>query len=97
MLWWQASDAPSTGRVLKAIVQLCFDTKDWEMLNEHVILLTKKRSQLKTVSVYRVCEPVALYIHCQGRIEPPKVARGHVTSVNGKIQIALFIECRYYY
>ena len=22
----------------------------------------------------------------QGRIEPPKVARGHVTSVNGKIQ-----------
>ena len=23
---------------------------------------------------------------CQGRIEPPKAARGHVTSVNGKIQ-----------
>jgi len=33
----------------------------------------------------------------QGLIEPPKVARGHVTSVNGKFKITLFIERRYYY
>ena len=47
----QASDARSTGRVMKAIVQLCFDANDWDMLNEHIVLLTKKRSQLKTVSM----------------------------------------------
>ena len=33
----------------------------------------------------------------QGRIEPPKAARGHVTSVTAKFKIALFIERRYYY
>ena len=36
---------------MKAIVQLCFDANDWDMLNEHIVLLTKKRSQLKTVSM----------------------------------------------
>ena len=35
---------------MKAIVQLCFDAEEWEMLNEHIVLLTKRRSQLKTVS-----------------------------------------------
>ncbi|KAL5473497.1 hypothetical protein EMCRGX_G027987 [Ephydatia muelleri] len=43
-----ASDALSTARVMKAIVQLCFDLQQWELLNEHILLLTKKRSQLKT-------------------------------------------------
>ena len=45
----QATDSPSTGRVLKAIVQMCFDMQEWELLNENILLLTKKRGQLKTV------------------------------------------------
>lgn len=45
----QACDTISTGRVLKAVVQLCFDAEDWEGLNEHIVLLSKRRSQLKTV------------------------------------------------
>lgn len=48
----QATDAPSTGRVLKAIVQMCFDMQEWDLLNEHIILLTKKRGQLKTVRCF---------------------------------------------
>jgi 26S proteasome regulatory subunit N5 len=44
----QASDAQSTGKVLKAIVQMCFDLQEWDLLNEHILLLTKKRGQLKT-------------------------------------------------
>ena len=47
----QATDTLSTGRVLKAVVQLCFDAQDWEGLNEHIVLLTKRRSQLKTVRI----------------------------------------------
>ncbi len=46
----QANDAVSTGRVMKALVQLCFDTQEWDMLNEHILILTKRRNQLKTVS-----------------------------------------------
>ncbi len=51
----QANDSLSTGRVMKAVVQLCFDTQEWDLLNEHILILTKRRNQLKTVStvVYR--------------------------------------------
>ena len=49
-LYFQAVDSISTGRVLKAIIQMLFDVADWESLNEHILVLTKRRSQLKTVS-----------------------------------------------
>ena len=39
----------STSRVLVCIVQLCFKNKDWNALNEHIVILTKRRSQLKQV------------------------------------------------
>ena len=41
----------STSRVLVCIVQLCFKNKDWNALNEHIVILTKRRSQLKQVKV----------------------------------------------
>lgn len=41
------ADMVSTGRVLVAIVQICFEAKNWSMLNEHITLLAKRRSQLK--------------------------------------------------
>merc|ERR1719150_3256623 len=37
----------STSKVLVAIVQICFEAQNWTLLNEHIILLSKKRSQLK--------------------------------------------------
>lgn len=40
-------DMHSTSKVLVAIVQICFEAKNWNLLNEHIILLSKKRSQLK--------------------------------------------------
>jgi len=41
------SDMASTSRVLVAIVKLCFQAKEWALLNEHIVMLTKRRSQLK--------------------------------------------------
>ncbi|KAL4098803.1 hypothetical protein QTP88_023338 [Uroleucon formosanum] len=41
------SDMASTSRVLVAIVKLCFQAKQWALLNEHIVMLTKRRSQLK--------------------------------------------------
>jgi len=32
---------------LVAIVEICFEAQNWTLLNEHIILLSKKRSQLK--------------------------------------------------
>ncbi|KAI0232548.1 26S proteasome non-ATPase regulatory subunit 12 [Lamellibrachia satsuma] len=41
------SDAISTGRLLVAIVKMCFEAKKWDLLNEQIVLLTKRRGQLK--------------------------------------------------
>ena len=41
------ADSHSTGRVLVTIVQLCFEAKEWNQLNEKIIDLVKKRAQLK--------------------------------------------------
>uniref|UniRef100_A0A8C5NAX7 PCI domain-containing protein n=1 Tax=Gouania willdenowi TaxID=441366 RepID=A0A8C5NAX7_GOUWI len=42
-----ASDMVSTSRILVAVVQMCYEAKDWDSLNENIMLLTKRRSQLK--------------------------------------------------
>lgn len=41
------ADTHSTGRILVAIARLCFESKDFKALNEHIVLLTKRRSQIK--------------------------------------------------
>lgn len=46
----QGADALSTGRILVAIVRMCFEAKKYELLNENIVQLTKKRGQLKQVS-----------------------------------------------
>lgn len=43
----QASDLASTSRVLVAIVTIAKNAKDWSLLNEQVLILSKKHSQLK--------------------------------------------------
>lgn len=46
----KGADMQSTSRLLVAIIRLCFDQREWELLNEHILLLTKRRNQLKQVS-----------------------------------------------
>src|ERR1700761_8444728 len=43
----QASDLPSTSRLLVAVVTICKNSGDWNLLNEQVLLLSKKHGQLK--------------------------------------------------
>ena len=45
----QASDTHSTGKILVAVVKNCFEAKNWDALNENIVLLTKKRGQIKQV------------------------------------------------
>lgn len=51
----------STSRVLVCIVQLCFKSKDWNALNEHIVILTKRRSQLKQVEIFQ-------YLNCISKV-----------------------------
>ncbi|CAG8717487.1 7264_t:CDS:2, partial [Cetraspora pellucida] len=43
----QAADLASSTRVLIHIVKLCYESGNWKLLNEYVILLSKKHGQLK--------------------------------------------------
>jgi hypothetical protein len=47
MQYLQGADMVSTGRVLVAVVQLCRAADRWDLLNEHVVVLARRRSQLK--------------------------------------------------
>lgn len=50
---FQASDTHSTSRILVGIVKMCFEAKNWDALNENIVLLTKKRGQIKQVKKKR--------------------------------------------
>ena len=53
------ADMHSTSRLLVGICQLAFDTKKWDVLNEQIQFLTKRRAQFKqavTAMVQKCCE-----------------------------------------
>ena len=45
----QGSDAISTSTVAVAIIKLCYDLKEWTILNEQIVSLCKRRAQMKKV------------------------------------------------
>ncbi|PRD23039.1 UNVERIFIED_CONTAM: 26S proteasome non-ATPase regulatory subunit 12 [Trichonephila clavipes] len=57
----EAADTHSCGRVLVAIVRLCFETKNYPALNEHIVLLTKRRSQIKQ-AVTKMIQECCTYV-----------------------------------
>ncbi|XP_021895496.1 26S proteasome non-ATPase regulatory subunit 12 homolog A isoform X2 [Carica papaya] len=42
-----AGDVAGTRKAVTEILQLCFEAKDWKLLNEQIVNLSKKRGQLK--------------------------------------------------
>ena len=42
-----AEDVTGTRLACQALLEVLFEAKDWGSLNEHIILLSKRRSQLK--------------------------------------------------
>lgn len=55
------ADMASTSRLLTAIVEICLEAKNWSALNEHIILLSKRRSQLKQ-AVTKMVQECCTYI-----------------------------------
>ncbi|KAL1929511.1 hypothetical protein VTP01DRAFT_1649 [Rhizomucor pusillus] len=51
-----AADSPSTGRILVQVIKLCRQAQDWKLLNEQIILLSKKHGQLKAATTKMVQE-----------------------------------------
>eukprot|EP00180_Rhodochaete_pulchella_P000081 Plantae.Rhodophyta-Rhodochaete_pulchella.ctg10516.p1 GENE.Plantae.Rhodophyta-Rhodochaete_pulchella.ctg10516~~Plantae.Rhodophyta-Rhodochaete_pulchella.ctg10516.p1 ORF type:complete len:465 (+),score=98.69 Plantae.Rhodophyta-Rhodochaete_pulchella.ctg10516:101-1495(+) len=49
-----AAAAPETARVCVAIVETCFAREDWDALSENVLLLSKRRAQIKLAATKMV-------------------------------------------
>lgn len=48
----QAGDVAGTRKSAIDILQLCFEARAWTTLNEQIVLLSKRRGQLKQVSFF---------------------------------------------
>ncbi|XP_074648032.1 26S proteasome non-ATPase regulatory subunit 12-like [Tubulanus polymorphus] len=56
-----AADFHSTSRILVTVVKLCFEYKDWDLLNENIVLLSKRRGQLKQ-AVTKMVQEACTYV-----------------------------------
>lgn len=56
-----ACDMISTSRVLVAIVEICVEVNNWPALIEHIVLLSKRRSQLKQ-AVTKMVQECCTYV-----------------------------------
>ncbi|CAO3635502.1 unnamed protein product [Cunninghamella blakesleeana] len=54
-----AADPASTGRILVHVIKLCHDVNDWKLLNEQIVLLSKKHGQLKVATTKMVQEAMS--------------------------------------
>lgn len=56
-----ACDAHSTSRILVCIVKICYQIKNYDALNENILLLSKRRSQLKQ-AVTKMVQEACTYV-----------------------------------
>jgi 26S proteasome regulatory subunit N5 len=49
-----AEDVTASKAACSAILEVCYAAKDWRQLEEHIVLLAKRRGQLKQVRPMRV-------------------------------------------
>jgi 26S proteasome regulatory subunit N5 len=45
-----AEDVTASKAACHAVLEVCFKAKDWKLLEEHIVLLSKRRGQLKQVT-----------------------------------------------
>ncbi|KAI8139647.1 PCI domain-containing protein [Fennellomyces sp. T-0311] len=51
-----AADPASTSRILVQVIKLCREAQDWKLLNEEIVLLSKKHGQLKAATTKMIQE-----------------------------------------
>ncbi|XP_003746099.1 26S proteasome non-ATPase regulatory subunit 12 [Galendromus occidentalis] len=55
------ADTHSTGRILVQVVKLCYETKNYTKLNEMVVALSKRRSQMKQ-AIQKMVQECCVYV-----------------------------------
>jgi len=83
------ADAHSTSRILVAIVQLCFQAKNWNALYENIILLSKRRSQIK-MAVTKMVQECCTYVdQMPDKASTMKLIETLQTVTAGKIYVEI--------
>jgi 26S proteasome regulatory subunit N5 len=83
------SDMVSSTRVLVAVVQIIFDARKWDLLNEYISILAKKRSQSKQAIVKMVQECVAYVDQTPDKETKIKLIDTLRTVTEGKIYVEI--------
>lgn len=84
-----AADMFSTSRILVAVMKICFASKQLEILNEHLLLLTKRRGQLKGAVCKMVQEACEYVDQVDNKDEKLKLIDTLRTVSAGKIYLEL--------
>lgn len=74
-------------------MEICFKAGKWDLLNENIVTLTKKRSQIKmavTKMVQRCCEYVDQTPDKEAKLKLMDTLR---YECNQKFKITLFFQC----
>lgn len=84
-----ACDAHSTSRILVAIVKMCYQAKNFDVLNENILLLSKRRSQLKQAVTKMVQEACTYVDQIDDMTEKLRLIDTLRTVTTGKIYVEI--------
>ncbi|KAI9029370.1 PCI domain-containing protein [Hyaloraphidium curvatum] len=82
-----SADVASNGRVLVQIISLCHDAKDWKLLNEHLVLLSKKHGLLKGAVSKMVQEAISFVDKAEDMSTKLELIETLRTITEGKIYV----------
>ena len=83
------ADLASTSRLLVTIIKICFEQKEWELLNEHILILTKRRNQLKQAVTKMIQEAFTYVDQMPDKEKKLKYIETLRTVTAGKIYVEL--------
>jgi len=83
------ADMFSTSRILVATIKICYENKNFELLNENLVLLTKRRGQLKQAVIKMVQEACKYVDEIGDKEEKLKLIETLRTVTAGKIYLEL--------
>ena len=69
--------------------QACFEAKQWKLLNEHVVLISKRRAQLKQAVGATVRETIKYLDHTPDEETKVELIRTLTSVTEGKIYLEL--------
>ncbi|XP_067935609.1 26S proteasome non-ATPase regulatory subunit 12-like [Watersipora subatra] len=84
-----AADMHSTAKLLVAVVRLCYEAKDYTALNENIILLTKRRGQLKQAVTKMIQEAFTYVGQIQDMDTKLKLIDTLISVTAGKIYVEI--------